>query len=59
VFWACFRENWVYKFGQMYVKAKEPQINEDDILNPSYDNQEKPFPIKKQPREIDIIFEGP
>jgi hypothetical protein len=46
VFWACFGENWVYKFGQMYVKAKEPQINEDDILNPSLKNQEKPFPLK-------------
>jgi hypothetical protein len=43
----------------MYVKAKKPQIKEDDILNPSYKNQEKPFPLKKQPREIDIIFEGP
>jgi hypothetical protein len=43
----------------MSVKAEEPLINEDDILNPSCKNQEKPFPLKKQPREMDIIFEGP
>jgi hypothetical protein len=30
----------------MYVKAKETQINEDDNLNPSYKNQEKPLPLK-------------
>jgi hypothetical protein len=31
----------------MSVTAEEPQINEDDILNPSYNNQELPFPLKK------------
>jgi hypothetical protein len=25
-FWACFREHWVYKFGQRSVNFREPQI---------------------------------